>query len=225
MKQEDFWNLIEKNKASKTSAKDLAKILRKLPSAEIKSFKWHFENLYSIAERVDLYYAAYMLIGFCNEEIFSHFIGALIARGKDMYVNTLRNPDSLREFWGDADVIDDAFRYVPEQIYRKRKGRNFPNSCWSFSDEYRINEKMEFPPEANWNFYDEDENRKNLPLLSKSYYESDDPFIHRDGVVMITLPRHSMESLEKTYEVLKIEKINTSGIVENPVQFAAENTK
>ncbi|MEO8391715.1 MAG: DUF4240 domain-containing protein [Chloroflexota bacterium] len=103
MKVEQFWQLIEQTHresgAVPSSQSDLLiAALVQMDEAEIIAFNRIFETLINRAYTTDVWNAAYIMTS-CGDDSFSDFRGWLIAQGKTIYENTLRNPDSL------ADVV------------------------------------------------------------------------------------------------------------------------
>jgi len=207
MKLATFWELIENVKDSETAARDIQEILRVLPSEELVSFRWHFENLFLIAQRMSLFQAAYLLIGHCNEEIFNDFVSSLITKGKNTFEEALNDPDSIVKYCDDSNVTDDVVRYLPEWIYKENFDQRLPDSFWNAPGKYPASEIREFPVDENWDFDNESENRKHLPKLSEIYYGNDRLNLHDHGITIITLVNHHVHTLKKTYVVSEVRKI------------------
>jgi hypothetical protein len=204
----EFWSHIEGIKDSKSPAKDLVEILNKLSPQEVWSFKVHFEQINVFAERFDLYYAAYMLIGWCDWEIFCDFRAAMIAKGKNAYESMLKNPDSLADYWGDLDITDDAFGFIPVLVYEKITGQKIPDDCYIVPCEYVFEDGTVLADDENWDFDDETENKNRLPNLSNLYYSEGSINVQNHNVAIITRVSHS-DDLQKTYSILQVKrKIN-----------------
>jgi hypothetical protein len=204
MKLAKFWKLIAKVSDSKTPAMDIAAILVRLPPSEIESYKWHFENLCLIGQRLDLFHAATLLTGWCDEAEFTDFLSGLISKGKKTYETALKKPDSLAVFWKDPDISNDAFCYMASRAYKQVTGHSLPDSCFDVPGKYPAKEQKVFPLNEEWDAADEAENRKHLPKLSELYYSQ--PNIKTDGFAILSRARHSLDTLEKTYEIIKMRR-------------------
>jgi len=95
----EFWNLIER---AKSKAKDtdeqievLTEILSNRSTVDIVEFEKIFQELYTNSYNSDLWAAAYIINGGFSDDGFDYFRGWLIAQGKDIYYNTLDNPEYL----------------------------------------------------------------------------------------------------------------------------------
>ena len=147
----DFWEIIEKGKDSDDPESVLATQLEELEPSEIESFQDHFDSLIDKAYRWDLWGAAYMIGGGCSDDGFIDFRYALISKGKEVYERALENPDSLSDLGPEAELDNEAFGYVAQQVYEEIKGCDMPRSQRIQSEESMGEE---------WDFEDRTEKRK-----------------------------------------------------------------
>jgi hypothetical protein len=101
---ERFWKIIEKATGHNPESAEewdslLVQQLVQLPENEILEWDLIFSELTSRAYRNDLWAAAYLINGGASDDGFYHFRCWLIGMGRDIFTNTLENPDSL------ADVV------------------------------------------------------------------------------------------------------------------------
>jgi hypothetical protein len=106
MDEAQFWQIIEEaHAAASGDCEEQAEILQAkletLPVEEIIAFDGWMDTLRSRAYGYDVWGAAYLLQGGCSDDGFEYFRGWLIAQGRQVYDNTLADPDSL------ADVLTD----------------------------------------------------------------------------------------------------------------------
>jgi len=103
----------------------LVETLSKLSDDEI--IKWgQIFNLYQKKSYNDrLWAAAYVINGGCSDDGFDYFRGWLMAQGKDVFLNALRDPDSLVELeleCGEAEF--EEMLYVDTSAYFKKHNLN-----------------------------------------------------------------------------------------------------
>ena len=97
-------------------ATSLAARLERLDPDEIVEFEEHWRELDAAAYRWELWAAAYLLNGGCDEECFEHFRSYVIGLGEGVYTRALEDPDSLvflargpsRQFAHDAAALGEA---------------------------------------------------------------------------------------------------------------------
>src|SRR5262245_15492561 len=100
MDKSTFWSLIEgaKKKAKGNPEKQveiLEKELAKFPPEEIIAFNKIYDEFRFRAYRRELWAAAYIINGGCSDDGFEYFRGWLIAQGKEVYEDALRDPELL----------------------------------------------------------------------------------------------------------------------------------
>jgi hypothetical protein len=105
MDEAGFWNLIgtAKRRGKGDPFKQiewLSASLEKLAPAEIIAFDKIFSRLKAALYRNELWAAAYVIQGGCSDDGFEYFRCWLIAQGKKVYQDALRDPETL------ADEID-----------------------------------------------------------------------------------------------------------------------
>lgn len=135
MTLDQFWSLVEKvhhlsggNMDTKCELLDAE--LRKLPLDEVRSFHSFFYECEYRAYTWELWAAAYIIGGGCSNDKFSDFRSTLISMGRQMFEQTLADPQSLADIDYDADVADyEGYQYVPLMVERDLNGgQNFPRS-------------------------------------------------------------------------------------------------
>jgi hypothetical protein len=157
MTRDDFWVLIEKANADEAA---MERALAVLEPHEIESFQSHFDDLFAEAYRWDLWGAAYIMEGGCSDDGFTDFRYGLIALGRMRFEKALRKPDSLVEV--DDMIANESFGYAARNAYEKSTGREMP---------YPAASSHRADPDGNqWDFDDEDANRRRLPRLTDKYF-------------------------------------------------------
>jgi len=95
----DFWATIEaatqKSATAAKAAKAISKALAQYSSADVKAFATTLKEHVAQAASWELWMAAYLLNGGCSNDGFLYFRGWLIAQGREVFEQALKNPDSL----------------------------------------------------------------------------------------------------------------------------------
>jgi hypothetical protein len=124
MDEAAFWSLIE---AAGRAAGD---------EAETRPEELEYRSFLARSYTWDLWGAAYVINGGCSDDGFDYFRDWLISKGRRVYAEALRSPETL------ADAVDDAdldlgceleeLRYVPARAWALRTGKDeedFPQSA------------------------------------------------------------------------------------------------
>jgi uncharacterized protein DUF4240 len=156
----EFWAIIEKIKNSDEPEIEFEEILKQQEPEELISYQMHFDTFHEKAYRWDLWGAAYIMEGGCSDDGFMDFRYGLISKGKEVYEKALRNPDTLAELGSDEVISNESFGYVAQEIYELKTEKEMPRKEF---------EQPEDPIGEEWDFDDEDINRKRLPKLSEKY--------------------------------------------------------
>lgn len=170
MNVNDFWKIIEVGKNADQPEEILEELLSGLSPEQIHLFATYFENMFDKAYRWDIWCAAYLLDGGCSDDGFIYFVRGLISKGRDVYENAVRDPNSLIEFLNAPCVQNEMFGCVAREVYEKITGSELPyddHPAASTSYEWHGKYSMR---EDNWDFEDELQNRTHLPQFCKVYY-------------------------------------------------------
>ncbi|MFM0390771.1 DUF4240 domain-containing protein [Paraburkholderia phytofirmans] len=174
-----FWQLIDQCKYSDNPELRLEELLDGQTADEVMAFDCYLEWLQHYADRADIYGAAYILHQVCDEEEFLNFIRGLIAMGKSVYEATLKDAEHLQWLWLQEPIENESIGWVARKVYARKMGISIFDAMdvlMANSDETEINiyidgERYEKPEIGEWNFEDEQENRKHLPKLSRLMYD------------------------------------------------------
>lgn len=170
VKIDTFWNLIHTAKENSGTDMDqrcenLGAELRKCSRDNIIAFSHHFSALLEQAYTWDLWGAAYRLQGGCGDDSFWDFRSSLISMGREIFEQTVNNPDSLASLSEqDAECLYfEGFQYVDSEIYEGLFGEEIPPPDVP---------RMDDPAGQDWDFDDEDELQRRLPKLYEKYFLS-----------------------------------------------------
>jgi hypothetical protein len=127
-----FWHLIDHAKAESSGDGErqvqlLVDSLAALSVADMLTFGdwlWHFKD---IAYTNELWAAAYIIGGGCSDDGFSDFRAGLIAQGKTIFEDALRDPETLTEVLAEGDEGRlERMNYVVSYAYEKKFGTKEP---------------------------------------------------------------------------------------------------
>lgn len=133
MTKSEFWDIVERAKGAggdREHAQRLAGLLKALPATRIAEFAKSYEASLAEADKDDLWAAAMLMNGGqCSDDCFNYFRSWLISRGKDIFQEALRSPDSLaRLTLGDGkkkqSVQYESFGAAPARAYREVTGKD-----------------------------------------------------------------------------------------------------
>ncbi|MBK7936968.1 MAG: DUF4240 domain-containing protein [Lewinellaceae bacterium] len=163
--------MIERAKSKAEDTYEQVEILTELLSNrnedDIVKFGKIFQKLYTNSYKSDLWAAAYIINGGCSDDGFDYFRGWLIAQGKDVYYNSLDNPEYLARIIKADDMGEiecEDMLSVAENAYVARKGRG--------SEEFMELVPNEPYPEIEIDWSEEGDDLKNrFPKLWKKFGE------------------------------------------------------
>lgn len=101
MNKDIFWQIIEKSKQADemNNLYDRCDILQNelysLSCEDILIFKAIFDIYHQLSYKMRLWAAAYVINSGCSDLAFEYFRAGLIIQGKEVYLNTLKNPEYL----------------------------------------------------------------------------------------------------------------------------------
>src|SRR5262249_35439876 len=103
--------------------------LMKLSEDELHGFDRVFWELMDESYRADLWGAAYIIKGGCSDDGFDYFRAWLIMQGQQIYIQALKNPDSLAPRARRGQESGDEFEFedvlsIANAVYEARTGRS-----------------------------------------------------------------------------------------------------
>ena len=134
MDEDQFWEVIKttftkSDNNFKRQQEELAKHLRNLTPEEIISFANRFRFFRGQANTWDLWGAIYIIHGGCGDDSFSDFREWVIGQGKDFYVKTINDPESLVDV--ETKRIEatewEGLGYVPSTVFEELTGQEMPH--------------------------------------------------------------------------------------------------
>ncbi len=169
MDKQIFWELIEQTKNEADGDLDMqheiivSKLSKYLPE-EILEFDKIFNKYHMESYTSELWAAAYIINGGCSDDGFDYFRGWLISKGRKVYEDALKNPESLADIITDeesGEVEFENFLYVANEAYRV---------CTGKEDFYDKAESTPYPEiELTWN-EDSEELEVMFPKLAEKFW-------------------------------------------------------
>ncbi len=169
MRTDDFWAVIDRATADRPGSPDevaeraVADLAARDPE-EIVAWGRHLDKVMAASGTEDLWAAAYLINGGCSDDGFDNFRGWLIANGREVLANAVREPDSLSGLPSVKAAADsgavfeaEAVLSIASEAYEQATGDKLP----------AVEASPTRPDAADlWDFDDEEEMQRRLPRLS-----------------------------------------------------------
>jgi hypothetical protein len=144
MPEDKFWGLIAASRSesggdSEGQESALTALLHELPLNDLITFQNRYRQLRGQAYTWPLWGAVYIINGGCSDDGFCYFRDWLITQGREVYTNTLADPEWLADFKFpeeetnlDGDIISskaifaEEMAYVADSVFEKRTGQHLP---------------------------------------------------------------------------------------------------
>lgn len=164
MSPDEFWEL-NANLSPESAAEEIHQRLVALSAARILEYQILFDQFFAEAYRWNLWGAAYLIDGGCSDDGFMDFRYGLISRGRSIFEEALRNPDSLVTIAPDSEdgyIPNEDFGYAASQAYKQVAGGDMPP---------RNSGHPVDPVGEEWDFDDPELCRQHLPQLWAKFGE------------------------------------------------------
>lgn len=182
MNWNQFWEILQAASAQE-GAKDeqdafaaLTQELVLLSPEEILRFFQFFDDRIGAADTIDLWGAAYLINGGCSDDCFHYFRCWLIGRGRAVYENALRDPDSLADALHGESPCESSLNVAASRAWQQKTGRSeeefYAELTKLNASAVGLNSKETVEGE-DWDFEDEDEVQRRLPRLCALYGEAE----------------------------------------------------
>jgi len=134
MNREQFWQLIETAKqgsdcSNEQFEENLRSLLVQQESVEILKFRAFLGFYLDSADTIPLWMAGKTILGYCSDDTFLYFRLWLISQGKRVYLNALKDPDSLADSdasrYTEEDLNFEQLIMTPLEAYEEVTGRSF----------------------------------------------------------------------------------------------------
>jgi hypothetical protein len=174
MRTDEFWAVIERATADRPgSAAEVAKRavadLATHPPDDIVAWDRHLDKVLAASVTEDLWAAAYLINGGCSDDGFDAFRGWLIANGRDVVAQAVRDPDSLADLPAVRAAADTGAVFEAEEVLAIA------------GEAHEQATAVALPPTGDsivrpssdtfWDFDNEDEMHRRLPRLAAMFLE------------------------------------------------------
>jgi hypothetical protein len=181
-----FWKIIDSARKENDGWEDmyepLVNRLAKLEGNEILLWQNIFDEYQRLSYKNKLWAAAYVINGGCSDDGFDYFRGWLMAQGKKIFLNALKEPDSLTK----VEAVEEDVEYedifgVAADAYFKKMEVNDSNydlfyaelKKYPLPDELKkeMISEIEYAQDIDieWDNENEDDLKKLLPELCKAF--------------------------------------------------------
>ena len=132
MPEDQFWKIIHSSyKKAKgdfeVQQEVLDSELQQLSPQDVLLFDNKFRKLRGEAYTWELWGAAYIINGGCSDDYFIDFRDWVIAKGKEFYVRTLSDPETLADVdRAKIEVEWEGIGYVPMTVFKEMTGEEMP---------------------------------------------------------------------------------------------------
>ncbi len=177
MNKDVFWDMIHKARAEcggdlQRMEDNLIKTVSFMSPLDIRLYKDINDEYIRLADKSGVYAAGSAINGrYCSDDGFLDFRGWLISQGKEVYMKTLKNPDSLADV--DAVPLDgyyqwETFTYIASEAYEEHTGEDIYDCKPVITQEM----KAEIAAEIEYaNSIDVRKNREDLSEYVPNLYE------------------------------------------------------
>jgi hypothetical protein len=168
MDVQTFWELI---KSAEGDGKRLATLLQELKAEEVRGFGDILDIQFNKAYHWNLWAAAYLINGGCNEEEFDQFLYWLISLGEERFEKVLEDPDTLAEIVQDDDNTfnDEIIIAIARTLDRLGKEIEGKSNVTLPADLIEYKQKIRKPRGQEWK--DDDELLEMFPKLGERFGE------------------------------------------------------
>lgn len=172
MSEHEFWSLVERTADPQDPPGQAARLteeLSRLTAEQVLGFDLRFSRFHRACGLGSLWCAAYVMLGACSEEDFDHFRSGLIGRGRAVFEDALRDPDTLVELDLDVphDLQNEDLAFAAADAWTRVTGED-DEAFWDTVAGFRdIPEPL--PLELGWDPDDPDSMAAIVPRLMVAY--------------------------------------------------------
>lgn len=167
--EDRFWDIIERSE----KGDKLVDILSELTVDEIFGYRFWWEHFVRISYTEELWAVAYIVMNGCSDDSFDYFRFWLIARGRTVFLDAMKNPDSLCDEFD--FIMNPEERYLPEKelydyaIYEalKRQGTSYERENINYEIPYIPYPKLRL----EWDGEDKESMRNVCPKTVEKWWK------------------------------------------------------
>lgn len=167
--EDRFWDIIERSE----KGDKLVDVLSELTVDEIFGYRFWWEHFVRISYTEELWAIAYVIMNGCSDDSFDYFRFWLLARGRTVFVDVMKNPDSLCDEFD--FIMNPEERYLPEKelydyaIYEalKRQGTSYERENINYEIPYIPYPKLRL----EWDGEDKESMRNVCPKTVEKWWK------------------------------------------------------
>ncbi len=179
LKEDDFWALIEnanKQNIQEAAFDDLVDALSQKSIEEIVEFNDFVNHFLQISFTSHLWCVAYVTLGGCSDDSFDYFRAWLISKGKLVFEEALKEPDSLlsplKKLLKDEEEPEfEDFLLIASDAYFKKTGFDQDN-YYEIENKLSIFDLSQYQNDTiifDWKEEDEESMKKICPKIFKAF--------------------------------------------------------
>lgn len=173
--EDEFWALIDQSlqMSEDEQMEFLINELTRLCAEDIIAFGNRILALTNALYNSELWCAGYIMNGGCSDDGFEYFCRWIVSRGKEVYYEAIKDPDSLISQVKDGDEADfyyehELFAHVATDAFKNK----FGVEIWDYFDSERFREKWgcNFDIQFNWDELQPETMKALCPRLYERLY-------------------------------------------------------
>ena len=163
MNETQFWTLVDRSDEEAKGDYDrqteiLQETLEKLSPEEIHSFDFTWQDLMCKTYHWDLWAAAYIINGGCSDDGFEYFRCWLIGKGRKVFENALKDPESLVDIAEFEEAENEGIWYAARDAYEAVTGK-----------ELSLDDRASYPDKPLGESWEEKALSKKYPKLATKF--------------------------------------------------------
>ena len=179
--EDQFWEIIETsllntNYSLKTQYSQLEQVLKTKSLDEVIGFYYHSIELYRKAYSPELWAAPYIARNGCGDDSFHYFRYWLLTRGKKVYYDALKDPDSLisefEHYEYRNDIQAESLSSIANELYAEITGEKFYLSSViesEYEEKFDTKDEMELSMNIKFNWHEN--NEKSMKTICPKIFE------------------------------------------------------
>ena len=175
MDRNQYWTIMECSLTcgddQETQLDFLREALRSLPLKDLAGFQILTDQLRYESYTTDLWCACFLMNDGASDDCFEYFRCWLITRGREVFENAVKNPDSLTDVvTGDEEFFDcESLMYLASEVFEERTGEENDLNEYINYEKFSLAEGNYPKPVFRWSEDDPESQKKICPRLYAMY--------------------------------------------------------
>ena len=176
MEEDRYWSIVSASLVNSNNQDEQVNAIRQqlkdMSTTDIIGFNLRTDLLTDKLYTSDLWCAAYIINGGCSDDCFVYFRRGIVSLGKEVYYNTLKDPDYLVnvQLSGSNSFEFESYAWAAEEAYEFKTGNLIYDGIdyETFNKEYRTINEIDF----NWQEENPDWNPTAIEMIRKGYEQA-----------------------------------------------------